>query len=259
MPPTTSQRFARAFAGLLPGLALACAAPQVEQRPAPVEEPAAIPVVAASAVTAEGPQAPPELPPARPADPLQLVVVAAREELGKRGGRGGIDCSTLVRRAYLAAGIDLMIEAAPGDNGVQAVHRYVRRRGHLYRGSRPAPGDLAFFDNSYDRNRNRRLDDRLTHVGIVEEVLPDGTALILHATNHGVVREPMNLQHPHAASDADGRAINAALRRRRARDTRRTPHLMAELFAGFGTIGETPQVAPPAARRSSRRGRRTVQ
>src|SRR5207253_7821343 len=141
----------------------------------------------------------------------------------------------------------------------QSIHRYLRRRGHLFRRSLPVPGDLAFFDNSYDRNRNHLLDDRLTHVGIVEEVFPDGTALILHATNHGIVREPMNLLHPHAASDADGRPINAVLRRRSASDTRRTPHLMAELFAGFGTIGEAPQVAPPAARRSSRRGRRTVQ
>ena len=265
------QRLARAHATSLLGLAVACAASRIEQRPAPAAEAPLIPVTEAS--VAEAPvaddsvaatslvaapvaqQTDPEQPPARPVDPLERVLVAAREELGKRGGRRGIDCSMFVRRAYLAAGVDLMTAARHGDNGVQAIHRYVRARGHLYRRARPSPGDLVFFDNSYDRNRNRLLDDRLTHLGIVEEVLPDGTALILHSTNHGVVREPMNLLHPHAASDADGRAINAALRRRTSHDTKRTPHLLGELFAGFGTIREEAPAAQPAARRTSRPAR----
>src|SRR5207248_5931995 len=111
---------------------------------------------------------------------------------------------------------------------------------------------------SYDRNRNRLLDDRLTHVGIVENILPDGTALVLHATNHGVVREPMNLRRPHAIADADGQRINAPLRRRTAFDSPRTPHLMSELFAGFGSVvgvdrPATRTVARRAARSTSRR------
>jgi hypothetical protein len=185
---------------------------------------------------------------------VQRVLDAARADLGKRGGDSGVDCSSYVRNAYLFAGIDLYAAASPRDNGVQAIHRYVRKHGRLFRTRHAAKGDLVFFDNSYDRNRNRLLDDPLTHVGIVEDVLPDGTALVLHATNHGIVREPMNLRRPHAITDAHGHAINAALRRRTAFDSPRTPHLMSELFAGFGRVlGANRDGARPVARRSTRR------
>jgi len=184
------------------------------------------------------------------------MLSAARADLGKRGGRDGVDCSTFVRAAYSAAGVDLYSEASPRDNGVQAIRRYVRRHGQLHRRRRPAAGDLVFFDNSYDRNRNRLLDDRLTHVGIVEEVLGDGTALVLHSTNHGVVREPMNLRRPHASTGAAGQSINAVLRRRTPHDAPGTPHFMSELFAGFGTVFGVEHIARPVARRPARSARR---
>ena len=129
----------------------------------------------------------------------------------------------------------------------------MRKHGQLFRRGPPSKGDLVFFDNSYDRNRNRLLDDRLTHVGIIETVLPDGTALVLHATNHGIVREPMNLRRPHAIANAAGQTINAPLRRRTAFDAPRTPHLMSELFAGFGSvIGADRAATRPVARRAAR-------
>ena len=34
----------------------------------------------------------------------------------------------------------------------------------------PKPGDVVFFDNTYDRNKNKRLDDSLTHIAIVVSV-----------------------------------------------------------------------------------------
>jgi NlpC/P60 family len=217
--------------------------------------------VATSSVAAPPAEPPPPNPapaPVRPAppDPVQRVLDAARAGLGKRAG-SGVDCSTYVRTAYLAAGIDLYSAALPRDNGVQAIHRYVRRHGSLQRARLPVTGDLVFFDNSYDRNRNRLLDDRLTHVGIVEEVLPDRTILVLHATNHGIVREPMNLRRPHTLANASGQPINAALRRRSAYDGPHTPHLMSELFAGFGTVlGVDRAAARTVARRSSRAAHR---
>ena len=217
-----------------------------------------IPVAISSlAAPAEAPESrPAPTPPAAP-DPVERLLNAARADLGRRGGSAGIDCSTYVRAAYLAAGIDLYAAALPRDNGVQAIHRYVRRHGRLQRARLPAKGDLVFFDNSYDRNRNHRLDDPLTHVGIVEDVLPDRTVLVLHATNHGVVREPMNLRRPHALAGASGQPINAALRRRSAYDAPRTPHLMSELFAGFGTVlGEDRVATRTVARRSTRPVRR---
>jgi hypothetical protein len=73
-------------------------------------------------------------------------------------------------------------------------------------------------------------------VGIVDQVSADGTAMIIHASNHGIVREPMNLLRPHETADAQGQPINTPLRRRGPRDSPRTPHLMSELFAGFATV-----------------------
>ena len=125
-----------------------------------------------------------------------------------------------------------------------------------------AEHDLARADLRHQMpqalDAQKRLDewhmphDPLTHVGIVEEVLPDRTVLVLHATNHGIVREPMNLRRRHVLVDASGQVINAALRRKSAYDGPRTPHLMSELFSGFGTVvGVDRAAARTVARRSS--------
>jgi peptidoglycan DL-endopeptidase CwlO len=246
-------------------LTAACAASHPGQREARAPETApeipAIPVAMATvatpaAVEMERPRVERGPPAPEPVDPVERVLAVARAGVGRRGGASGIDCSTYVRTAFSAAGIDLYADGTSRDNGVQAIHRYVRRHGRLHRRGAPAKGELVFFDNSYDRNRNRLLDDRLTHVGIVEEVLADGTALVLHATNHGVVREPMNLRRPHASRSARGEPINATLRRRTVHDTPRTPHLMGELFAGFGLVIGVDRHPEPSARRAPQRARR---
>jgi peptidoglycan DL-endopeptidase CwlO len=177
----------------------------------------------------------------RPAGSVEAVLAGARATLGRTnpeidGRRIPTDCSGYVRALYTRAGVDLFSESLPGDNGVRAILRWIERHGFFHRQKLPAAGDLVFFDNSYDRNGDGRLNDPLTHVGLVEKVLPDGTALIVHATNHGIVSEPMNLIRPHDAADLDGRQLNAFLRRKGTRDAAHTPHLMAELFAGFGSV-----------------------
>lgn len=255
----------RIAAGAWLAVAGACAASHPGQREVlareaerPLLEITTIPVAAATPVAAAEQQRPPVEPapvPAQAVNPVERMLQVARAGLGKRGGSSGVDCSTYVRTAYSAAGIDLYAEGSSRDNGVQAIHRYVRRHGRLHRRGAPVKGELVFFDNSYDRNRNRLLDDRLTHVGIVEDVLADGTALVLHATNHGVVREPMNLRRPHSSRNAAGEPVNAMLRRRSAYDTPRTPHLMGELFAGFGLVIGVDRSAQPSARRAPPRAR----
>jgi len=258
MRASREQKPCRTLVSGLLALAAACVSSRSGQREAPVPDPVSIPVVEATLAPAPEPPPPPAHPPTDPppVDPVQRMLSAARAELGKRGGREGIDCSTFVRAAFSAAGVDLYSEASPRDKGVQAIRRYVRHHGRLHRRRHPAPGDLVFFDNSYDRNRNGVLDDRLTHLGIVEEVRADGTALVLHSTNHGVVREPMNLRRPHASTGAGGEPINAVLRRRTPHDAPGTPHFMSELFAGFGTVFGAEHPAQPVARRHLRGGAR---
>jgi hypothetical protein len=172
---------------------------------------------------------------------VEAVLAAARAALGESrpeldGRPLPTDCSGFVRGLYTKAGVDLFSEAKPWDNGVRAMVRWIERHGQMHRRKVPAPGDLVFFHDSYDRNGDGKLNDRFTHMGLVEEVLPDGTALIIHATNHGIVREPMNLMRPHEAKDSQGREINAILRRKTAEDSPGTPRLMSELFAGFGRV-----------------------
>jgi hypothetical protein len=178
-------------------------------------------------------------PPPR-ADAPDLVVREARVAVAQGETLDGhhvpSECSGFVRALFLSSGIDLFAAAREGDTGVRAIARYVQRHGRWERGAVPRPGDIAFFDNSYDRDRDGRLDDALTHVGVVVDIEGDGTAVIAHATNHGIVREPMNLRRRHETTDGSGKRINAALRRRSPRDSPRTPHLLGELFAGFGRV-----------------------
>jgi hypothetical protein len=73
----------------------------------------------------------------------------------------------------------------------------------------PLPGDLVFWDNTYDRNGNGRWDDDLTHAGIVVSVDDDGTIHYVHHNyRRGIVVEQMNLRAP------DDTTRNSAMRMR---------------------------------------------
>jgi len=214
--------------------ALGCATPRALR-----SDSGAVPFGAGAVPTSE--RRPADAPGPKADAAVEGVLAAARAALGESrpeldGRPLPTDCSGFVRGLYTKAGVDLFSEAKPWDNGVRAMVRWIERHGQMHRRKVPAPGDLVFFHDSYDRNGDGKLNDRFTHMGLVEEVLPDGTALIIHATNHGIVREPMNLMRPHEAKDSQGREINAILRRKTAEDSPGTPRLMSELFAGFGRV-----------------------
>ncbi len=57
-------------------------------------------------------------------------------------------------------------------------------------------GDIVFFDNTYDKNKNGERDDYFTHVGVVESVDDMGTVTYVHYGSRGVVRAKMNLHSP---------------------------------------------------------------
>jgi hypothetical protein len=160
------------------------------------------------------------------------------------GARFAPDCTGFVEAVYEAEGIPLrtlMRRAAPGERtGVDAAWRAVSAYGSvLGRRDWPAPGDLVFWHDTYDRNRNRRTDDRFTHVGIVERV-DGGTVHFIHRGGKGVARGVMTLARPHAAADGDRRPLNSTLRARS--HPVRHGGLAAELFAGFArAIREPPE------------------
>lgn len=150
------------------------------------------------------------------------------------GRRYPDDCTGLVRGVYEQLGLDLSSHARPGDNGVTAIYRFAAARGRVYTGGRPVAGDLAFFRETYDVNRDGRTNDGLTHVGLVESVLEDGTVLVIHRVSRGVVRYRMNLTRKDVHTDPkNGRKLNDYLR---ASGPGHAPVLTGQLFAAYATV-----------------------
>ena len=167
----------------------------------------------------------------------QARALLGQHQVHVKGRSFRYDCSGFVRGVTSVLGVDLMSE--PGeedDNGVRLIHRWVERHGENHHRKIPRPGDVVYFDNTWDKNGNGKLDDPLTHVGLVESVGEDGTMQVIHRASRGIVRDPMNLIHPHETHDQQKRPTNSILRPKGKRDPAATPHLMSELWAGFGTI-----------------------
>src|SRR5690606_3802041 len=107
----------------------------------------------------------------------------------------------------------------------------------IHRRKLPRIGDLAFFDNTYDRDGDGRWDDELTHVAVVVEVEADGTIRMAHdGTSRGRTELRMNLKHPDVRLDASGRVLNDYLRVRTDKDPRSARYLAGELWRGFATV-----------------------
>ncbi len=101
----------------------------------------------------------------------------------------------------------------------------------------PNIGDFAFFDNTYDRNRDGRNNDDLTHIGVVINVDEDGTITLAHGgTSAGRSELTFNLYNPDDHRATDGSVLNDYLRRRRSSDRAGTPHLAGQMWRGFATV-----------------------
>src|SRR5205814_10151917 len=112
-----------------------------------------------------------------------------------------------------------------GTHGVTAIWYAAREKNALHQRA-PAKGDLVFFRETYDRNRDGRRDDGLTHVGVVESVEPDGTVVFVHRSGAGVTRGRVNPARPR------DREVNDWLRVK----SRHAPAaLTGELFAGYAS------------------------
>lgn len=157
------------------------------------------------------------------------VAQEAGELVGRRsmvagGERYRFDCSGFVEAAHARAGIH------PRGSS-KHLYAMAKDQGLLHRKKTPHVGDVVFFDNTYDRNRNGRRDDSLTHVAIVERILPDGTLGLVHLGSKGVVRIAMNLHRPHDRHDENGAIINSYVRAGRSGE-----RLAGELFKAFGSL-----------------------
>jgi hypothetical protein len=155
------------------------------------------------------------------------------------GERFNDDCTGYVQAVYEAEGIPLrlmMQDAAPTEaSGVTAAFRAMEAYGTVFGGGGewPAPGDLVFWHDTHDRNRNGRPDDPFTHIGIVEYVV-DGTVVFVHRGGKGVGRGAMNPARPGEGS-ANGVILNSPLRSKNPR-LGGAPVLAGALFAGYGRV-----------------------
>lgn len=126
------------------------------------------------------------------------------------------DCTGVVRAAYAFASMDIAFrfDRYPG-NGVRRLYSTLKDEGLLYSVRYPQPGDLIFWDNTWDANGNKLADDELTHVGVVMAVAEDGSIRYLHYNySKGTVIERMNLMFPDDAVRDEEGLINSPLRMR---------------------------------------------
>jgi len=122
-----------------------------------------------------------------------------------------LDCIGTVAAIYWRMNIDVQKDfALYSGNGVSRLYRSLASRDVVHVDSYPRPGDIVFWDNTWDANGDgNRTNDPLTHAGIVVAVDDDGTIQYIHAhLTRGVVIEVMNLLDPATAFDASGKRIN---------------------------------------------------
>jgi hypothetical protein len=152
------------------------------------------------------------------------------------------DCTGLVRLVYGKSGIDLRdLPAQPGDNGVTSLFR-AAHGAHAFHRRTPRAGDIVFFHETYDRNRDGKRNDGLTHVGVVDSVKADGSVTFVHRMRSGIGRSRLSLRHPRR------RAANDVLRRGTSSSR---AYLAGELVSGFAS-------PEPLLHRNSARARRAA-
>ena len=179
------------------------------------------------------------------------IASAAQDLLG--GGRlERNDCSGFVQTAYSRAGV-------PHAGNTASYWADAARSGGTHFDKRPKPGDLAFFDNTYDKNRNGRVDDELSHVAIVVSIDEDGTIHMVHNSNSKPVRTlTMNLERPDLFMKG-GKKYNDYLRANNY-GPESGPRLAGQLWRGFARLspepaktGSSPKVAGNPQRSASTR------
>ena len=151
-----------------------------------------------------------------------------------RGKTFRSDCSGTTRAIYFSEGISFGSSENPKkENDASTIYQFTQKNGRIFQDN-PLPGDLVFFDQTYDQNHDGKMNDKLSHVGVVEKILPDGTLLFVHYMGHSIIRSRMNLKYPTLQYDlATQNRLNHMLRRASKKAKGATT---AQLFAGFGRL-----------------------
>jgi hypothetical protein len=125
-----------------------------------------------------------------------------------------LDCIGTVSAIYYKLYMDITKDFnLYSGNGVNRLYQTLKAKGALHDDKYPRPGDIIFWDNTWDANGNgNRTDDPRTHAGIALAVDDDGTIHYIHENLYkGVMIEVMNLLRPNVARDENGKVINSGL------------------------------------------------
>lgn len=165
----------------------------------------------------------------------QQLSQTARQLVGAKtlninGEKFTMDCSGLTLAIYYNSGVDLRkIYPKYTGNGVSRLFQGLEDQGLL--SQEPSPGDLIFWDDTWDKNGDGKWNDPLTHVGMVVAVYDNGDIDYVHEhVTKGITIEKMNLKMP------DSREHNAGMRMRVAGEPYPPPQgwLASHLFKSFG-------------------------
>lgn len=165
------------------------------------------------------------------------LFIEGKQELRVNGRSFNADCTGAVLAVYWYAGMDLGAPLASYQgNGVTRLYRFLEDEKLLVGTGYPEAGDIIFWDNTYDRNEDKKPNDFLTHTGIVVHTAEDGTIEFLHHNyRKGVVMARMNLLRPGVYTEKkNGKeyVVNSPMRMRGSPDYDKW--LASELTRNFG-------------------------
>ena len=164
------------------------------------------------------------------------IVRYTRGLLGRKDLAGGDprfknDCSGLVLGVFRTLGYEVELTHTRRVRFLaDAIYRSLNERGFTYVNFQPKPADLVFFKKTVDGSG-----DFVTHVGIVDAVLPDGTVVILNYTSPGVTELKMNILLPRVHKTEAGQVKNDYLKQKTGSRTDEKL-LSGELFFSFGDL-----------------------
>lgn len=141
------------------------------------------------------------------------------------------DCSGFVMAAHMSANVQV-------EGASNRLYETAQKHQVLHRKTRPFLGDVVFFDNTYDRNKNGKRDDLITHVALVTAVDANGTIEMVHLGGSGIKKLYMNLRSPNVHKNKDGLLLNSYLRVKKDKDN--GPRLSGELWKAFGSMWAIP-------------------
>ncbi len=161
-----------------------------------------------------------------------------------------LDCSNVVRAIYFGALKKDLFKESVGENLFAKIRKefpgessgvlslYVLFKKKYKVSESPRVGDIIFFDNTYDRNKNQIFDDILTHAGIVVGIDEEGTIEFVHGgTSKGfVVRGYANLKYKKKKIEG-GKVINSYIQRKYYWSKKKLK-IAGQLVRGFGRIDD---------------------